>query len=254
MWNCSHCNTQNWESADLCHKCGQGRADIVQAEAEEEEPLVSAIRQAAFGDLNHLWQLYQQTDGLENCLPIMEPDNLKSSIRSALDNLSQVCVSLIESIYEEAEKKVADPKTIRALRPSVRLQGELMQMMSCNIRRIELQISTYEQRFNRFLTTFQDTSDSAENNAYGAGAVGGVVGALILGPVGALLGGAAGGALSGHAANSNLQSEGTCLCQAFNEIISGTNDFLEEVAKKAIEAIVAYGTNLEAKAGIKLIE
>ena len=47
--------------------------------SDEDHPLVHAMKEAA-GDLSHLAQHYAQTEGLDNCIPIMQPDNITQTI------------------------------------------------------------------------------------------------------------------------------------------------------------------------------
>ena len=216
--------------------------------SDEEHPLVQAIKEAAYSDLNHLAQHYAQTEGLENCIPIMQPDNVRQTIRLALEKISEICVSVMESLYEDKEGEVPDTKTIRKLRPSVRLRDDVVNLMASNIRRIELEISTYESRFQQFLRSYDQHSESSNSQAYGAGTIGGIVGGLLGGPIGALIGGAAAGAWSGHSSGENLQSEGHNLCSAFCKLIESAESYLETVAEKALDAVVNYSDQLDAAA------
>lgn len=211
---------------------------------DQESPIIIAIRDAAYSDLYHLSDLYERTEDIDNCLPLMQPDNFRQIVLNAAQQLSEICLEVIEEIYEDCAEEFPNAQ-ISNLRPSFRQKADLKKVIVGNMATFEREINHYESCYKSFIERVENYEEQLDNNAYGAGAIGGVVGSVLLGPIGAVIGGMAAGAFIGNSVENEMQEYIQKLCNHFAEVFDKVNDKLQDMAERSFDFIINYNEQLE---------
>jgi hypothetical protein len=215
---------------------------------DEPDPLMQAIQNAAYGELNHLTHLYQTTEGLENCLHLMTAENLRNIIRGAAHALAELAIEVADYAYNDEAQKTSDHRALASLRPSMTLFSQLQNRLLGGSPQLDRSLNHYDAIYDGFVQHFQSNEDNSEGKAYGAGVVGGIIGSF-LGPIGALVGGAVGGMASAHMGSSEVQTRADTLCSEFARAVEASNAYLEHMASMTIDFIQQYWADLEALTG-----
>lgn len=211
-----------------------------------ESSLDVVIQEASFSELNHLIDLYQRTENIVDCLPLMQPSTLRQIVINAADELSGTTLGIIDNIYEDFIEE--NPNiSVSNFRPTLRMEEQIKDMIFGNTQFLEREINHYESRYESVVNQMQSIDSEVENNSYYAGMAGGVIGAALLGPLGAVAGGMAAGWFVGDSAGNNLQEEIGKLCEHFGDVIEKVNSHLEDMANRSIDLMVQYNNQLQGK-------
>jgi methyl-accepting chemotaxis protein len=210
---------------------------------DQESPLITAIQEAAYAEINHLLSQYSQIDNIEDCLPIMEPDHLRQIVVNAMQRLVEVCLEVMEEIYQDAIQHHFTPE-IASFHPSFRMMSDLKTLILGRTTQLEHYIDDYASSFHTFLEKANTYGDEFSNNAQNAGEIGATLGSL-LGAWGEVLGSMAGGALAGAATSGEFQEYIQSLCNHFEETVDKVNDQLEKMAERSLDCVIGYNQQLE---------
>ncbi|WP_224981202.1 hypothetical protein [Geomonas agri] len=205
-----------------------------------DSSLIDAVSEAAYSEFNQLVSMYQRTDGLENCIHLMQPNVIIEIVQNASNNLAELGVDVMNSMYEFYYDRL-DYQQKMNYQPSLKIQKGLHGSLLEGSDALQREIDHYGVVFNRSLERLQHGSGA---NSIGGAALGGVIGS-IFGPIGSVLGGLAGGALAGDAANNDLSQVAQQLCVEFGHVVESTNTFLETMANRMLETIRKYNLLFE---------
>lgn len=211
---------------------------------DQESPLIAAIRDAAYSNLNHLANLYRRTEDIGDCLPLMQPDSFRQIVANAVQELSEICLEAIEEIYEDFIQENSSAQT-SSLRPSFRMMADLKKAIVGNTATLEREINHYESCYESFIERAGNYEEQSSSSAHNAATMGGVVGGVLFGPIGAILGGMAAGALADGSAEDELQEHIQKLCNHFSDVFDKVNEHLEGMAERSLNLIVTYNEQLE---------
>jgi hypothetical protein len=206
----------------------------------QESPLTIAVREAVYSDILHLAKLFDCTSTLDECLPIMHPDNFYQIVTNAEQRLSEICFQCVEEIYEEycSGNKNYIPSN---LRPSFRMISEIKSILSVNINALQREISQYEYRYNLLINSMHKHQTQYSDSAY----TGSLVGAALFGSWGAVFGNIAGGAIAQESALQDLSERSQKLSSHFLELLQNTNSFLTQMESSTFQLITGYVESIE---------
>lgn len=210
---------------------------------DQESPIVTAIQEAAYAEINHLVSQYSQTDNIEDCLPLMEPSHLRHIVVNAMQRLTEVCLEVMEELYEDAIQEHFTPE-LASLHPSFRMMSNLKTLILGKTTQLEHDIDDYESSFHAFLEKANGYDDEFTSNAQTAGEVGELFGSF-LGSWGAVLGSMAAGALAGAVTDDDFQDYVQSLCNQFTEAVDKVNDQLQKMAERSLDCVIGYNQQLE---------
>lgn len=223
---------------------GVGYSSKVFMNDAQESPLVTSIREAAYSEIDHIFDLYARTEDISDCLPLMHPDSLRQIVINAGQKLSEVCLEACEEIYEEFIEE--NPSTqVSTLRPSFRMMKNVKHSILGNTAFLESEINHYQSCYELFIQEVGEYEEKYSDNAHNAETMGSIIGAVLFGKIGELVGGMAAGAIAGGLPENELDDEIQELCANFSEIVSKVEDHLQDMAERSIQLIISYSERLE---------
>lgn len=184
----------------------------------------------AYGELNQLLSIYHNTEGLENCIHLMQPGNFSMIVVNASKNLSDLCFEIYEMMYEYYYNHM-DSDQAYNLRPSNKIHKALYEDLVSHCQSFEMDINHYEIIFSNLISQIESARSKAPS--IGGAAIGGVVGSLF-GPVGTFIGSLAGSSMSSQISVEEINRLGSQLCNEFARITESTNNSLEFMANRII--------------------
>lgn len=200
--------------------------------------LYSTVHKLTYEDIDSLLDIYNKTEGLENCLHLMNPDNLYTVIENAVDKLAEAGMAIMTNIYKDNYNAMPETMKIEFM-PTAQMRNSLLNHLLGDRQWIEARINHYGIIYNSACKTF--CSGGSDTKTIGGAALGGFIGS-VLGPLGAVVGSIVGGAMCEGPTREELDSKSSSLCHEFSVVIDSTVSYLKSVQENMMEVIVKYNS------------
>lgn len=197
--------------------------------------------QTAFGeDLRNFYQQWQDAETIDQCLNIISSPSLTSYARTSVTGLVELVETLIIQINEENN-------SMGKFNPH-QCYTELKTCLESNLSWLYPELRSVKSKIPQIRKLIERWQEDESSEAFGAGALGGIIGASILGPVGAIVGGAIGGALSSSDLEGDVKADFQALLDEYSDILCRLATCIEENVNISERFLVAQIQSLpEAK-------
>jgi hypothetical protein len=257
---CPSCNLQVWLPQDAVGQTGTCTAcqtrfviydqnnsyamqpSTVKLVEPEGNPLEEAFSTACYSEIMpHLETLNSSSD-TNYSVSLMEAHHYRGFADNAIRSLSGLAVEIMKDIFsDQVALNLQNHPAISDFVPNFGYQAEVRKRLEENAQHFYRQLQHYEQLIMGYRYKLQEAGGRAEDQGYGWGMIGAVIGGALLGPFGAMVGGAGAGYFGGSLIDSELDSDAANL----NSVFQGMLGEYDNAMKRMIDLIYQFVGNYQ---------
>jgi len=190
------------------------------------EQIIEYFQVACYAELAEYIQQLSNANELEEILNLLDTHHIRRIVRNSVKSQAKLIGSFYEHLSVENQSIEKTSSTLNTGHIKTRKEAE--KILNSNFTWLDSRLKNIDDKMKQFRSKLRRWSEDASNESFESGMVGGIIGALLLGPVGAFAGSFLGSSMNSGPAASEFQREYEGIVVDFNHLLNEVKESLDE--------------------------